>query len=387
MKQLGIYIHIPFCVKKCIYCDFLSAPADDATKKKYMEALQEEIKAAAGQYRDYTVQTVFFGGGTPSCVDEALIADCLQTVKKCFQVTADAEVSIELNPGTIGSRSRKKMECLMQAGINRLSIGLQSAQDDELKMLGRIHTVADFSDTYRMARNMGVKNINIDLISALPGQSFETWLKTLDFVLERNPEHISVYSLMVEEHTHLFDHISQYPPLPDEETDRIMYHETNRILTEHGYIHYEISNYAKKGFESRHNQIYWQRGCDHIRDYIGFGLGASSTVGNHRYRNTDSLAEYLKDAKTPGRLRRDEEYLSRTELMEEFCFLGLRRMEGISVSEFERTFGVSLDSIYSPVLKKWKAAGCMYEKNGFWFLTEKGIDISNRVFSDFLADT
>ena len=384
MKQLGIYIHIPFCVKKCVYCDFLSAPADSATKKTYMEALQEEIKATASQYQEYVVQTVFFGGGTPSCVDRILIADCLKTVKECFCVAADAEISMEFNSGTIGSDDEKTFECLLRAGINRLSIGLQSAQNKELKMLGRIHTYEDFLNTYALAKRAGFQNINIDLISALPGQCLETWRETLKAVIACNPSHISVYSLIVEENTYLFDHIGQYPPLPDEDTDRMMYHETNSILAEHGYHRYEISNYAKKGFDSRHNQIYWQRGCDHISDYIGFGLGASSTVGNYRYRNADNLAEYLKNAKTPKQLRCDEEFLSQTDLMEEFCFLGLRRMEGISASEFERTFGTSLDSIYQVVLNKWKDANCLCEKDGFWRLTEKGIDISNRIFADFL---
>lgn len=384
MKQLGVYIHIPFCVKKCIYCDFLSAPADTATKESYMEALKEEIRATAPDYREYEVQTVFFGGGTPSCVDDGLLADCLKTVKESFHIAFDAEISMECNPGTAGSDGEKKFENLINAGVNRLSIGLQSAQDDELRMLGRIHTFDDFLNTYKAAQRAGFENINIDLISALPGQCLETWQKTLKAVVACNPSHISVYSLIVEENTYLFDHISQFLPLPDEETDRMMYRETNRILAEHGYRHYEISNYAKKGFESRHNQIYWQRGCDHIKNYIGLGLGASSTVENRRYQNTNDLAKYLQYCKTPTKLKRDETVLSHTELMEEFCFLGLRRMEGISISEFERTFGISLESVYGTVLKKWSDAGCLAKKDGFWFLTEKGIDISNMIFADFL---
>lgn len=386
MKQLGVYIHIPFCVKKCVYCDFLSAPADDATKVAYMKALNEEIKAVAQDYRAYEVQTVFFGGGTPSCVDDGLLADCLKTVKESFHIASNVEISMECNPGTAGSDSEKKFENLINAGVNRLSIGLQSAQDDELRMLGRIHTFDDFLNTYKAAQRAGFENINIDLISALPGQSLETWQKTLKAAVACNPCHISVYSLIVEENTYLFDHISQYPPLPDEETDRMMYRETNRILAEHGYRRYEISNYAKKGFESRHNQIYWQRGCDHIKNYIGLGLGASSTVENRRYQNTDDLAEYLQYCKMPAKLKRDETVLSHAELIEEFCFLGLRRMEGISISEFERTFDVSLESVYGTVLNKWSDAGCLAKKDGFCFLTEKGIDISNMIFADFLAD-
>lgn len=384
--KLGIYIHIPFCVKKCIYCDFLSAPADDATKVAYMKALNEEIKAVAQDYREYEVQTVFFGGGTPSCIEDALIINCLKTVKTCFSMASDAEISMEFNAGSAGSDSKKRFQCLLDAGVNRLSMGLQSAQDDELKMLGRIYTFADFCETYKMAQQAGFENINIDLISALPGQSLEKWLQTLQTTVALGPKHISAYSLIVEENTHLFDHISQYPSLPDEETDRMMYRETNRILAENGYERYEISNYAKKGFESRHNQIYWQRGCDHVSDYIGLGLGASSTVGNRRYKNTDNLAEYLTYCREPDKLRRAETLLSKQELIEEFVFLGLRRMEGISIVEFERTFGVSLKRIYQDAFDKWKRAGCLEEKNGFWRLTETGIDVSNMVFSDFLAN-
>ena len=348
-----------------------------------MAALNEEIKATAEDYNDYEVQTIFFGGGTPSCIAENKIKDCLLTVQKHFHVADNAEITLELNPKTA---SFEKLKYLKAVGINRLSIGLQSTDNRELKLLGRIHTFEDFLITYDWARTANFQNINVDLMSALPGQSFATWQNTLQTVLKLKPEHISAYSLIIEEGTKLFDHISQYPPVPDEDTDRLMYHETKRLLAAHGYMRYEISNYAKKGFESRHNQIYWQRGCDHIRDYIGFGLGASSTVGSHRYKNTENLSEYMADCKTPDRLRRDKELLSRQDLMEEFLFLGLRRMEGISISEFERTFGTSLDSIYQDTLKKWEDADCLIEKNGFWSLTEQGIDISNVILSDFLQE-
>lgn len=381
MKQLGIYIHIPFCVKKCVYCDFLSFPADNAAKRTYMAALQEEIRAVARDYSAYEVRSVFFGGGTPSCMEKELIGDCLLTVREQFCVADDAEISMEVNPKTA---SLEKLEYFRKAGINRLSIGLQSADDRELKLLGRIHTYADFLDVYAWARQAGFQNINIDLMSALPGQNLETWQKTLHSVLELEPEHISAYSLIVEEGTPLFDRISQYPPLPDEETDRLMYHETKRLLAAHGYTRYEISNYAKKGFESHNNQIYWQRGCDHISNYIGLGLGASSTVGNYRYKNTDSLSEYLTFFSTPEAFRCEVQYLSKQELMEEFMILGLRRMEGISEAEFQRTFQVSLCSIYKETLSKWQAAGCLAKRDGFWFLTEQGIDVSNTVLADFM---
>lgn len=381
MKHLGIYIHIPFCVKKCAYCDFLSFPANAAVQSAYMAALNEEIRAVSQNYRDYEIKTIFFGGGTPSIIDEAPTGACLMTIQKSFRVADDAEISLEANPKTA---SLKKLKYLKEAGVNRLSIGLQSADDNELKLLGRVHTCDDFMSTYEWARCAGFENINVDLISGIPAQSLEAWMRTLRFAVKLAPEHISAYSLIVEEGTKLFDHISQCPPLPDEETDRLMYHETKRLLAEHGYLRYEISNYAKKGYESRHNQIYWQRGCDHIRDYIGFGLGASSTVGSYRYKNTDNLSEYMEYAKTPDKLQRERQCLSKQERMEEFLFLGLRTVEGISISEFERTFGVSLDGVYKSVLDKWRAAGCLVSKGGYWSLTEKGIDVSNTVLSDFI---
>ena len=349
-----------------------------------MVALNEEIKATAKDYSDYEVQTIFFGGGTPSCIAKELIKDCLLTIQTYFHVADNAEITLELNPKTA---SLEKLKYLRAAGINRLSIGLQSADNNELKLLGRIHTFEDFLTTYEWARTANFQNINVDLISALPGQSLETWRNTLHVVCRLGPEHISAYSLIVEEGTKLFDHISQYPSLPDEETDRLMYHETKRLLAEYGYVRYEISNYAKKGFESRHNQIYWQRGCNHIRDYLGLGLGAASTVGNRRYKNTDRLSEYMVDCKVPDNLRREEELLSEQELMEEFLFLGLRRMEGISKSEFENSFGVSLHSVYEKTLEKWYSAGCLAQKEDFWFLTERAIDISNVVLADFLQDS
>ncbi|MCD8038070.1 MAG: radical SAM family heme chaperone HemW [Lachnospiraceae bacterium] len=381
MKRLGLYIHIPFCVKKCVYCDFLSAPADDMTKRRYMGALETEIRAVSELYGEYQAQTVFFGGGTPSCVDADLLAHCLAVVRDCFDVSSDAEITMEINPKTA---SGEKLGVLKAAGVNRLSIGLQSADDRELLLLGRIHTCADFLQTYGQARAAGFENINIDLICAIPGQSLEAWKRTLDFVIKLNPEHISAYSLIVEEGTKLYDCISQYPALPDEDTERLMYYETKRMLAQHGFARYEISNYARRGFESRHNQIYWQRGCDHISNYIGFGLGASSTIGSLRYKNTDDLREYLAYCAEPARLRRDEENLSAQELMDEFVILGLRRMEGISLPEFEKTFGVSLLSVYADSLKKWKNAGCLEEKGGFLFFTERGIDVSNTVLCDFL---
>lgn len=380
MKGIGIYIHIPFCIQKCAYCDFLSAPADDVTKKIYMQVLCEEIKNSAAEYEEYEVQTVYFGGGTPSCINESQLAACLSAVKEGFHIADKPEITLELNPGTA---SAEKLEYLSNIGINRLSIGLQSSDDKELKLLGRIHTQSDFLHTYEFARKAGFKNINVDLISALPGQSLESWCKTLEFTAGLSPEHISAYSLIVEDGTRLAECISQYPALPDEETERNMYYETKRLLSEYGYERYEISNYARKGYESRHNQIYWQRGCNHVSDYAGFGLGASSFVNGCRYKNTDNLTEYICNADKIHKYR-SKEILSMPELMEEFMFLGLRRIEGILISEFEKTFGKALYEAYGMIIDKWKKLDCIAENKGYLFLTDKGIDISNMIFADFL---
>ena len=272
VQALGVYIHIPFCVQKCVYCDFLSASATRETQKTYIEALKREIEEEAKHYSDYKIETVFFGGGTPSILQAEEIAECLAVLKENYHIDKNAEITLEMNPGTA---TAEKLLGLQKAGVNRLSIGLQSAQNEELKLLGRIHTWEDFRQTYQMARTAGFTNINIDLMCALPGQSCATWEDTLQKILALKPEHISAYSLIIEEGTVLHDHLEQYPPIPSEEDDRLMYQRTKELLHAYGYERYEISNYALKGYESRHNTIYWTR-----KAYVGFGLGASSKLIN-----------------------------------------------------------------------------------------------------------
>lgn len=385
MDSLGVYVHIPFCVQKCAYCDFLSAPATRGQQQAYIEALKREITRESSGYADDEIKTVFFGGGTPSILEAEDIEGILDCIRKHYRLDSDAEITLEMNPGTA---TRDKLIALKKAGVNRLSIGLQSADNAELQMLGRIHTYEDFLKTYHDARETGFGNINVDLMSALPGQSMESWIQTLEKVLVLEPEHLSAYSLIIEEGTRLYDRLSDYPPVPDEDEDRRMYQETKRILAEHGYQRYEISNYARAGRECRHNMIYWQRGADHIADYVGFGLGAASTVKNMRWKNTDDMKKYLSafEGGKAQEIKEEIEKLSRNDCMEEYMFLGLRMMCGVSGSEFQNSFGQNMDDVYGAVIQKWIRQGMLVQQGDYIMLTDAGIDVSNVVLADFLLD-
>lgn len=373
--SMEIYIHIPFCAKKCEYCDFLSGPAGGKEQRAYVQALLKEIRAAEeGQGR--SVSSIFIGGGTPSLLKEDLLGSILNEIYEKFNLEPEAEISIEVNPGTV---SLKKLEAYRRMGINRLSIGLQSTDDRELKTLGRLHNYAQFLETYQAAGNAGFDNINIDLMSALPDQTYEGWVTNLRRTAELSPAHISAYSLIIEEGTPF---ALRELNLPDEETEYRMYEDTAAILKEYGYEQYEISNYAKKGKRCRHNVGYWTR-CD----YLGFGLGAASLWGNKRFSNTADMEEYLKNSAFPERIRLMEPILSREDEMAEFMFLGLRMTEGVSEAAFRQEFGVEMREIYGEVLKKYTDMELLEEKDGRIFLTRKGIHVSNSVMSDFLLET
>lgn len=426
MKSISIYIHIPFCVKKCQYCDFLSAPADSRAQEVYLRTLKQEIREQAARYREYEVQTVFIGGGTPTAVPCENLCEVLKTVFTCYRVNPQAEISMEANPGTV---TKETLLSYRKAGINRISIGLQSADDVELKLLGRIHTYRDFQQTYRWAQEAGFTNINLDIMSALPGQSVENYKKTLETVLSLKPQHISAYSLIVEEGTPFYEKYGQeseklqatgekQPDLPSEEEEREMYALTEKLLAAAGYHRYEISNYALPGRECRHNLVYWKRG-----NYVGFGLGAASMVENVRFENIREIQEYLAEyAGMPDAepvfaevaqgdkqalsneqefsLREDTHFeneqelsirenvhpLSPQEQMEETMFLGLRLTEGVSKAEFHRQFGVSMEQIYGEVIRKNTAKGLLIDEAGYVCLTREGMDLSNYVMAQFLLD-
>ena len=394
-----IYVHIPFCIKKCLYCDFLSGPCDDFSKEKYVKSLLYEISYYGKKYgkegRDIIVSSVFFGGGTPSILDETLMSSIIKQLRDSFTIEENAEITIECNPGTV---SADKLRIYKQSGVNRLSIGLQSANDDELKNIGRIHTYEDFVRSYYMARECGFDNINIDLMSALPGQTLKSYKETLEKIVNLNPEHISSYSLILEEGTPLYDRIEKLEKngedtgLPDEDTEREMYYLTKKILSDNGFERYEISNYSKKGYECRHNIAYW------IRDnYLGLGLGASSCMDNIRRKNTDDMKRYMevfcndhvKDISGSGVLNEEETaVLSEKDMMAEFMFLGLRMISGISKQKFKRCFGKDYDTIYGGVTEKLIKEGLaeIFDDGDRICLSEKGIDVSNSIFVNFILD-
>ncbi len=380
-NSLSIYIHIPFCVQKCAYCDFLSAPATLEVQEQYLYMLMQEIRQKATEYAaDHVVKTIFIGGGTPTSVSVELLCEMLSVVRECFDVEQEAEISMECNPGTVDEEKFKKYRA---AGINRLSIGLQSTQDNLLQKLGRIHSYEQFLETYQAARRAGFSNINIDLMSALPGQTLPDYEETLHKVLALKPEHISAYSLIVEEGTPFYDMALD---LPDEDTERLMYERTETILQEQGYERYEISNYALPDRACRHNQVYWERG-----EYLGVGLGASSLLRNFenkelpfateiRTRNNSDLNSYLQ-----GDFSSEEEIvLTRREAMEEFFFLGLRQMKGVSLIQFAEEFGEDTIEWFDEAIVRNIKDGLLEQEGGWLRLTKKGIDVSNTVFARFL---
>ena len=371
-SPMEIYIHIPFCIRKCDYCDFLSGPSGPKEQADYVQALLREIQAVEeGEGR--SVSSIFIGGGTPSVLDERLLGDILKEIRNRFKIEECAEITIEVNPGTANIG---KLQAYREMGINRLSIGLQSPQDRELKILGRIHNYEQFLETYQEARTVGFDNINIDLMSAIPDQTYEGWVKNLRTVAELEPEHISAYSLIVEEGTPF---AARKLNLPDEDTEYNMYEATAQILKEYGFEQYEISNYARKGRECRHNVGYWTR-----QDYLGFGLGASSLYGKERFANTADMKKYLKNSKNPEKIREKEPSLTREDEMAEFMFLGLRMTKGISKADFQRCFGCTIESVYGEVLEKYESMELLLEKDGRIFLSREGIHVSNSIMAEFL---
>lgn len=371
-SPMEIYIHIPFCIRKCDYCDFLSGPSGPEEQADYVQALLREIQAVEeGEGR--SVSSIFIGGGTPSVLDERLLGDILREIRNRFKMEEDAEITIEVNPGTANIG---KLQAYREMGINRLSIGLQSPEDRELKILGRIHNYGQFLETYQEARTVGFDNINIDLMSAIPDQTYEGWVKNLRTVAELEPEHISAYSLIVEEGTPF---AARKLNLPDEDTEYNMYEATVQILKEYGFEQYEISNYARKGRECRHNVGYWTR-----QDYLGFGLGASSLYGKERFANMADMKKYLENSKNPEKIREKEPSLTREDEMAEFMFLGLRMTKGISKADFQRCFGCTIESVYGEVLEKYESMELLLEKDGRIFLSREGIHVSNSIMAEFL---
>lgn len=373
-QELELYVHIPFCIKKCAYCDFLSGPATMERQKQYVDSLCREIKNC-GDFSAYEVSSVFIGGGTPSAIPGVWMNTILQCIKEKFVLRQDAEISIEANPGNVDA---EKLSFYRNAGINRISFGCQSADDRELKKLGRIHTWEEFLESFHLAREAGFTNINVDLMSGLPGQTEASWERGLTMVAELNPEHISAYSLIVEEGTPFADMVLD---LPDEDTERVMYEKTNEILETYGYHQYEISNYAKENKECEHNKGYWTG-----KDYLGLGLGSASLISNKRFHNTEDMELYLKESYDPEKIREDEECLSKQEQIEETMILGLRMNQGISKEEFQKKYDVSMDEIYGDVIKKYKGMGYLHETEDRIRFTRSGVSVSNPILAEFIKD-
>ena len=377
-NKLELYIHIPFCVKKCAYCDFLSGPADEDVVARYVEALVQEIRSYAGTQG--LITSIFIGGGTPSLLQPVQIENIFAALRETFSVTNDAEITIEVNPGTV---TEEKLQTYKTCKINRISFGLQSANNEELKLLGRIHTYEEFLESYRMAREAGFDNINVDLISAIPKQTLQSWENTLQKIIALKPEHISAYSLIVEDGTPFAKLYGEgclnECDLPNEDAEREIYYQTEAMLREAGYYRYEISNYAKAGKECRHNLGYWER-----KNYLGLGLGAASMLNNVRFSNTADLQVYMKNAKDQKDIRCGEEELNMKAQMEEFVFLGMRKTVGISVKEFKNTFHIDIEECYGKNLERMLSEGLIEKQGDYLRLTTKGIDVSNYVFAELL---
>ena len=374
-KHIGIYIHIPFCKQKCYYCDFVSYCNKDNLIEKYIQAVKKEIQL---QEIIKEIDTIYIGGGTPSYIEAKYIKEILEEIKT-KNISKEAEITIEVNPGTV---TLDKLQKYKNCGINRLSIGLQSTQNNLLKTIGRIHNFEEFLETYKMARKVGFKNINVDLMLGLPNQKISDLKESLEKVLELKPEHISVYSLIVEENTPIADKIEKNELiLPEEETERNMYWYVKNTLELNGFHHYEISNFAKKGFESKHNLNCWEQ-----QEYIGIGTAAHSYVENVRYSNTENLEKYIDNIEqgTPENNKIIHEVQNENDKKKEFMLLGLRKIDGIKISEFKKVFGDNPIYLFRNELKKLSDEELIEIDDDIIRLTNKGIDLANLVWEEFI---
>lgn len=375
--MLGLYIHVPFCVQKCNYCDFNSFKIKGNDKKEYLNAIEKEMKLYSDEFKNKQFDSVFFGGGTPSILNIEELKRLVGSVFKNFNIKETAEVSMECNPGTI---NKEKLIHMKELGINRLSIGLQAIQNHHLKYIGRIHSYEEFEKNYLEAKEVGFDNINIDLMYALPNHKKEEWKESLDKIISLNPSHISAYSLILEEGTKLYEmYDNEEFSLLDEDTDIEMYNYTINKLKENGYNQYEISNYSKEYKECKHNIIYWK--CD---NYLGLGPGASGYIGDIRYNNISDLNEYNHKISQNIKPIEEETILSEKDKIEEFIFMGLRMNEGISLKVFKERFSISIEDIYKEPIEKLIDSKLLELDKDNLKLTQKGREISNTVFIEFI---
>ena len=373
-SNLGLYIHIPFCRRKCLYCDFCSFSAQKPnTVSEYVSALCQELTERAEACKNHTVDTVYFGGGTPTLLTAAQFSDIFSVLRENYNIAEDAEITVECNPLTHIEDRKAYFSSLLSLGANRLSIGVQSANDDELKLIGRGHTLADAERTYFDAREAGFENISLDLMFALPSQTIESLQVSIERLISLSPEHVSIYSLQLEEGTPLYKMQSKYD-LPGDDLAADMYELIVKRMAESGYIHYEISNFAKDGFYSRHNSKYWS-----LDEYIGAGLAAHSDFLGVRQENTHELSDYLSGKRTIS-----EQRIGSHEREEEYIMLGLRTKRGISADEFSARFGKNLFEIYGKKIENLKKSDYILIKDGKISLTEQGFEVSNAILSEIL---
>ncbi|WP_338836253.1 radical SAM family heme chaperone HemW [Clostridium perfringens] len=376
MDKISLYIHIPFCAQKCLYCDFPSFARKDHLRKAYIEALNKEIISLREKHNNLEINTIFIGGGTPSVLESDELECLLKEVAK-LNMAKDIEYSMECNPGNL---TEEKLEVMKKYGVNRISMGLQAKQDNLLKGLGRIHNYKTFKENFLLAKKVGFNNINVDLMFGLPNQRLNEWEETLREIISLEPAHISAYSLIIEEGTAFYNlYENDKLKLPTEEEERKMYHLAKKILEENGFNQYEISNYAKEGKECRHNLAYWN-----MDNWIGVGSASASYMDGKRIKNISSVEEYINSINEKGEAIEEIINNSKNDNMEEFMFMGLRKINGIDENEFKNRFSMNINNVYGEIINKYIDEGLLIRESGRIFLSEKGIEISNIIIADFL---
>lgn len=374
-KEISLYVHVPFCKQKCFYCDFPSYATLETLMEDYVDALCKEID---GKGNGYLIKSIFIGGGTPSYLEVHQIKKVLKHISQ-LNLKKDMEFSMECNPGTL---EKEKLVAMFEGGVNRISMGLQAVQDGLLKDIGRIHTFRQFEENFKLAKEVGFSNINIDLMFGLPNQKVSEWKETLETISKIGPEHISAYSLIIEEGTCFYKMYNDDKlKLPSEDDEREMYEITKGVLKEYGYNQYEISNYSKDGFECEHNKVYWR-----CLPYLGVGSSSSSFMDGYRFKNIDNVKKYIDNIISNEVVEEEREENTKEDNIEEFMFMGLRLIEGIDKNEFKTRFGINISSIYKDIIDKNILDGLLIECGDRLLLTEKGIELSNKVMSEFILD-
>lgn len=376
MDKVSLYIHIPFCAQKCLYCDFPSFARKDHLRREYIDALNKEIINFREEHNNLEISTIFIGGGTPSVLEANELQTLLSEIAK-LNLSNNVEFSMECNPGNL---TEEKLKVMKKYGVNRISMGLQAKQDNLLKGLGRIHNYETFKENFLLAKKVGFDNINVDLMFGLPNQKVNEWEDTLREIISLEPAHISAYSLIIEEGTAFYNlYENDKLKLPSEEEERKMYHLAKTILEKNGFKQYEISNYAKKGMECRHNLAYWN-----MDNWIGLGSAAASYVNGKRIKNLSSVEEYIKAMNEEEEAIEEAIINSKNDDMEEFMFMGLRKINGIRENEFEKRFNMNINDVYGEIISKYEEEKLLIRNSGMIYLSEKGVELSNIIMADFL---